>query len=386
MRRLFRNHALSVTVLFVALVLVTATLACTRAAEPADDSVGEDLIPMSYLVKVSMAHFTDSATGPWLGECFGQNLSGAWNADDWRKTDQQLNLWESPGSDAAFRITYGPISWTGGAWTYGPTSILKRQNEEVSGSAYLLDNSHHSDPLQFSQDEEIDLGQTRSTSTNEKVSLDIGTKSTATIGGDNVGAKFEEEVSATLGIETDKTSAEEESKNTSTTRHLATEVSPHEASLITIEAPAITSSTPFTMSAAWVPDWVELEANPGEARPGHYDCPKQLGWPQIGDQDCQREAGACPNHKLRLAWDDFLSLIGGYNTAYPHFDPGCCDGAYKDRVEDPTNRWVSMSGTQHRTYQNAATVRITDVTGQDLDDVIDRHGIDGGHVITGGTS
>ena len=107
------------------------------------------------------------------------------------------------------------------------------------------------------------------------------------------------------------------------------------------------------MSAAWIPDWVELEVNPGQARPGHYTCPKQLGWPQLGEEDCQREAGACPNHTLRLSWDDFSALIGGYNTDYPAFDPSCCNGKYKTNIEETKNRWVSMSGTQHRVYQDA---------------------------------
>ena len=353
---------------------------------PVEIVEGEDLIPMSYLVKVSMATFTDKAVGPWLGECFGQSLWGAWNADDWRKNDQQFNLWGGGGYPPAFRVTYGPIAWSpdGGQWTYGQTSILKRQNEEVSDSAYLLNNSGHADPLIFSQDEEIDLSQTRSTATNEKVSLDIGTKSTASIGGDNVGAKFEQEVSATLGIETDKTQAEEESKGTSTTRHLETEVSPDAATLITIESPVISSSTPFTMSAAYVPDWVELEANPGEARPGHYTCPKQLGWTKIGERDCQVEAGACANQKVRFKWDDFLSLIGGYNVNYPNFDYQCCDKAAKTNIENVKLRWVSMSGTQHRTYQNAATVQIVDVTGQDLDAVVAKHSVQDDHIITGG--
>ena len=368
-------------------LLLAATLIFTSCSsnDTSSDTTSEDFIPMSYLVKRSMAQFTGQGPGGWLGECFGQNLYGAWNANDWRINDQQINLWESSDYPPSFRITYGPISWSplNSRWTYGNTVIIKQETGEVTGSAYILDNSGHADPLEFSQDETVDLNQTRSTTTDKEISVDIGVKTTAKIGGDNVGASLEQEVSATLGIKTDVSKAEEESKGTTTTRHIATEVSPDNSSLIVINAPTTTSQTPFTMSAAWVPEWIELEANPGEARPGHYDCPKQLGWPKIGEEDCQREAGACANHKFRLNWDDFLSLIGGYNTNYPHFNPKCCESA-KANIENPDKRWISMTGTQHRTYQDAATVKITDVTGQDLDALAEKHGVDDSHRISGG--
>ena len=113
---------------------------------------------MSYLVKNSQAHFTDIAIGPWVGDCFGQKLQGGWNANGWRKNNQTFHLWGDADYAAPFRITYGTISWSpDGVWTYGPTSILKRQTQEISGSAYLLDNSGHVEPLEFAQDEEIDL-------------------------------------------------------------------------------------------------------------------------------------------------------------------------------------------------------------------------------------
>ena len=367
-----------------ALCRPTSSLTLLGAAcAPAPEDLAEtpsDFIPMSYLVKRSQAQFTGSAVGPWLGECFGQNLWGAWGSDGWRKDNQQFYLWDL--DDAAFKVTYGPISWspTNSQWSYGKTEILKTVTEEVTGSAILLDNTAGDDVLNFSRDAEIDRAQSRSTTTDKEVSVDIGVKSTASIGGDNVGAKFEQEVSATLGIKTDVAKAEEESKGSSEIISIAEDVDPRRATLITIDAPTITSQTPFTMSAAWVPAWVELEAKPGLARPP-YDCPKQLGWSQAGDTDCYTD-GACAKHKLRLAWDDFLSLIGGYNTDFPHFKPG--PSAARAHIENPDNRWVSMSGIQHRTYQNAATYTTGDVTGQDLNAVADAHGVDNSNYVTGG--
>ena len=353
------------------------------SSESNDDFVDEDFIPMSYLVKRSMSGYTASAVGGWFGECLGESLWGAWESDGWRKDDQQFYLFGKTSEDAAIRVTYGPISWdpTNSEWKYGPTQILKQAEQEISGSAYLLANEGNENPLNFSQDETVALEQNRSTTTDKEISIDIGVKTTASIGGDNVGAKLEQEVSASLGIKTDVATAEEESKGTTTTRHIETEVSPGHDTLVTINAPTVTSQTDFTMAAGWLPKWVRLEANPFNVRSGKDGCAAQLGWPDIGNSDCNTD-GACDNYHVQFDWDDFLSLIGGYNTDYPHFDHTCCTVAVP-HIEHLSYRWISMSGTQHRTYQNAATVTITDVTGQDLDALAEKHGIDNSHRITG---
>ena len=288
------------------------------------DLATEDFIPMSYLVKRSMAGYTATALGGWFGECIGESLWGAWQSDGWRENNQQFYLF-GPVDDPAIRITFGPISWSpeGSQWTYGKTVVVKQQQQEISGSAYLLDNSGNDDPLSFSQEETLTLSQTRSTTTDTEINVDIGVKTTGTIGGDNFGAKLETEVSASLGIKTDVAKAEEESKDTTTTRDIATDVDPGKVTLVTIDAPTVTSQTPFTMSAAWEPAWIEFEANPFNVRSGHDGCAAHLGWPRIGDRDCDT-ADVCKNHKFKIDWDDFLSLIGGYNTDFPHFDSDCC--------------------------------------------------------------
>ena len=346
-------------------------------------AVSEDFIPMSYLVKRSQAGYVATALSGWFGEILGVNLWGVWKADAWRKDNMQFYLWDKDSPD--LRITFGPISWDpiNSQWTYGKTVILKEALQEISGSAILLKNQGSEDPLEFSRDAEVALEQSRSTSTDKEISVDIGVKTTASIGGDAVGAKLEQEVSASLGIKTDVATAEEESKGTTTTLHIAEDVSPGKDTLVTINAPTVSSQTPFTMSSAWMPKWIEFEANPSQVRNGPNGGAGQLGWPDIGNTDCYTD-GACENHKFRLDWDDFLSLIGGYNTNYPHFSSK--NGAVaRPRVEDPSRRWVSMKGTQHRTYQDAATYTLTDVTGQDLDAVSEKHGIDNSNIITRGT-
>ena len=380
--------------LFIMLMALTFVLVgCSSGATdpvststiPVEELASEDdFIPMSYLVKRSQASFVATAIGGWFGECINESLWGTWQSNAWRKDDQQFWLFGSSADDAAIRITFGTTSWSpiNSQWTYGKTQILKQTEQELGGSAYLLNNHGNEDPLTFSQDEEVTLEQTRSTSTDKEISVDIGVKTTASIGGDNVGAKLEQEVSATLGIKTDVATAEEESKSTTTTRHIETEVSPGRDSLVTINAPTVSSQTPFTMSAAWVPEYVRLEANPFNVRSGKNGCAADLGWPNIDNRDCDT-VGNCANYHVQFKWDDFLALIGGFNTDYPNFDYQCCTVA-KSNVEDPARRWVSMSGTQHRTYQNAATVTITDVTGQDLDELIKKHDIDESHQITGG--
>ena len=396
---------LSVILLVFAALMLAAT-ACTvtppeptqptasgppAAAVPVEAVETGGFVPMSYLVKQSMSGYTASAAGGWWGECLGINTWGVWQSDAWR-TDRQIFYLYGGGIDqAVLTIEYGPIAWDGenSVWVYGPTTVLKTANEEASGSAYLLDNSTGDSPLGFSQDETVALEQSRSTTTDKEISVDIGVKTTATIGGDATGAKLEQEVSATLGIKTDVTKAEEESKDTSTTRHIDTEVEPSRAALVTIEKPTITSETPFHMSAAWRPQWIELGASPFESRAPHganapSPCAVSIGWPDKPPNDCDT-AGECVNHTLRLKWDDWQALTSSTNTDYPHYHNSASDSTIA-RVQDPQRRWVTMDGTQHREYQNAAKVTVTDVTGLDLDQVVDDHGIDQDHVISGGAS
>ena len=124
--------------------------------------------------------------------------------------------------------------------------------KRYSANAYLLDNTSNDTLLDFSQDETISLHQSRSTQTSSEISVDIGSKTTGTIGGDDFGAKLEQEISANFGWKTDETNAEEESKDQSTTRHIATicrDSQRHPRH--NRDDTRITSATPFTAHGPW---------------------------------------------------------------------------------------------------------------------------------------
>ena len=346
-----------------------------------------DPIPLSYLVRESQRACMDPG-GPihTMVAALGLNASGARaSAQNWRHDHQE---WFYINEAFAVTFDYKGLDPLTSQWTYGETKVGHQTSEDIEGAAYLLDNTQHADHLTFSQDETINLHQERSASLSTEISVDIGSKTTGTIGGDAEGAKLEQEVSASLGIKTDTTEAESESKDQTTTRHIETEVAAYEATLVTIETSRVQSATPFTARGQWLAG-VTIRTGQGvmSAFPGSLYYP---WWELCGytahEMDTVR--GHYGQYQWKT-WDEFLQTFTGYNTETPtftrsHISQDVLEAA--GALDSPTEpyRWISLAGTQRRDYQAGAKVTIADVTGQDLDELVAKHGIDKTHIVTGG--
>ena len=373
----------------IAVFLLTAACSGSSSApDPPPDATGgvtlpeTTSVPLSYLIKQSQQKMVEDGLGQWLISCTGGYFTGIeWSGHAWTIDNQTFTTTSSDTWQVTFEHEgFDPINST---WTYGDTKVLNNDLGEIESASYLLDNSANDTVLEFSQDESLQLHQERSTSTNTSIKFDMGTKTTGTVGGDAQGAKLEVEVAASFGIQTDKTTAEAESKDVTTTRHLANNVEPKHATLAVIETSNINSATPFAINGVWLATF-QFGFESRWADPG-TSCGKALL------DNHSRTHGAKSSGWLQVDFkgvDDWLDMVSGHNTDWPTFGPHVKyvdpNGIIRAHayIDKPENRRIIVDGTQRRTYQDGARVKFSDVTGQNLDQVQRDHGVGGDNVIT----
>ena len=371
----------------IAVFLLTA--ACSGSSsgpDPPPDAapaieVADTSIPLSFLIKQSQQQMVSEGLGVWMLAClFGANEGVEWSGHAWTIENQTFT---SNGGDL-WQITFehkgfDPLN---SSWVYGDTKVLNNDLGEIEADSYLLDNSANDTVLEFSQDESVNLHQERSTSTNTSIKFDMGTKTTGTVGGDAQGAKLEVEVAASFGIQTDKTTAENESKDVTTTRHLANNVEPKHATLAVIETSNINSATPFAINGVWMATF-QFVFETRWLGSGNNHCAKALA----DTHGRKHDEGGIVSIDFKGV-DDWLDMVSGHNTDWPTFGPGVSyplpNGAIRGHayVDKPEHRRIIVDGVQRRTYQDGARVKFSDVTGQDLDQVQRDHGVGGDNVIT----
>lgn len=339
-------------------------------------------IPLSYLVREGQKRWqAEQGVGAWITRC--ASLPGAeWSDHDWRSDNQQL-VYETQSGDQLARITF---SWIGfdpslSALTYGDTKVISNVEDEVAGTAYLIQNGS-ADPIDFSRDETVTEHQERTASTSTEIEDDVtATESaTETIGGEELGgASFEESLQEHWGLKTDTTTATTESTDRTVTVHLATEVAEGKSTLGTITQATVHSQTPFTLDGVWDAG-VHVEWDTGTAWT-HSPCLTAI---QDTDADNRTSDGHWAGVKWS-DWDSFEQMLAGTNVAWPSAGPSTVhsDTHAIGVIGAEWARRIEMSGVQKRTYSDSTEAEFVDVTGEDPGDVIERHSIDRSHVITG---
>ena len=339
-------------------------------------------IPLSYMVRESQYGLATDTLGKWWTAICGQQTYDQGLALDktvWKKTNQQFasndpgvyNVWigfDHQGFDPALST-----------WDYGPEQILTDDLAPVPGSSYLFDDTQHDRPLQVDLKAAVDYHQERSTETDTEISIDIGSKTTGTIGGDAEGAKLEEEVSVSLGIKTDKKQAESESKDNLREQDVQTEVAEGEATHALVESPDVQSRTPFSINGVWLSP-LSFHFSAASTNYTKLDGNQALS-NLCRDTDRATLQGTYWNLKF-TSWDDFLSTIGGKNVDFPHVNSPIGPDWLIGRLADPQYRRLSWHGIQTRAYQQSGVYVYRDVTGQDLDALAKKYGIDDAHRIT----
>ena len=373
----------------ITLVALCVLALLAAACSSAPDLDGPDTpVPLSYMIRGSQEN-----AARVIAECWGEAVhfpAGEVDRSHWLKTNQEFQFRGHEGQ--AFRLSttfkhagFDPALST---WRYGDTRILNDEIAPVAGHSFLFDNRHHNEPLEVDTSESVTYGQTRSTRTDHEVTddLSVSSKTGVTIGGEAEGAKLEEEVTVTLGI-TDKQETEKaqgESTDRTDTQAVKTDVVPYGATLAVIKSPNVTSLTPFAINGIWESP---LTLGFNSAAFNSSDAIRELSESKRATSSTYHGPSyGIPTVTWSIeftSWDDWLEAITGVNTDFPHSNTQLCP-AHIATLNNPETRRLQWSGTQHRTYQESAEYSYSDVTDGDVDGIIERYGIDSGHVITGG--
>ena len=371
-----------VMTLLVAVMLIVNACSGTNTPEPVGaDGDSDPPTPLSYLLKTSQKRWQmEQGIGAWALECaYGATPGSDWSDHDWRVDNQAFTRYTAVDrANPLMRVEFGYLGFDPlkSAWTYGDTKVLSQDDAEAVGSAYLIDDTTGVSDVDFTRDETVTEHQERSTSTGTEITNDLTAGVKGTVGGDGIGASLEVSVEAHLGIKTDKTTAEAESKDRSVTVHLATVVVVGTAELVTVNQANVQSQTPFTIDGIWdasiAVSW--RDSNVWAGRP----C-----LAAIADTDNTASSGGYTTITWD-DWDDFLTMLAGENVEWPSAGPHnvAVDAHAEGVAAADWARRIRMTGIQKRSYQDSSEVRYQEVTGQDLDDLIAKHGIDDDHHIT----
>ena len=351
---------------------------------------GATPIPLSYEVRESQEKMA-GLVAKWWSELVRFN-PGTIDRSQWLVDNQVFAVHGYQGRAFQLHVIFDHQGFDPAysGWEYGKTRILDDTLAPVAGHSFLFDNRNHDEPLDIDQTESVTYSQTRSTSTSHETSIDIGigSKTTGSIGGDAVGAKLEQEFSASLGIgsKDETTKAEEESTDRTASVDVQTSVDPDTATLGVIKSPDVTSLTPFAVNGVWVSpltiSFVNIAFNSSSAA-------KDL----TRSKRAKESAYDGPTYFLPTtvwtvkftSWDDFIETITGVNTDFPAINRQLGGDGIVNALNDPENRRLQWSGTQHRKYQKASDYSYVDqAPGADLDSIIEQYGIDADHVIQGG--
>ncbi len=350
--------------------------ACSGLSSAKNSAENSNVVTLSYLLKESQRDLIHGPLGKFLASCGGIDDTNEWSRGALWRPDHQVwtygTDWPTEITNITVTFDYHGMDPEVSNLTYGETKVLANTEDEEPGSAYLLDNSGYDNPLDFSRDEEVDLEQSRSTTTEKEIQVDIGTETKGSID-TGVGASFEQSVTTHLGIKLDTTTATSENTARKVTVHLSTQVSAGQSLLATVNRSTVRSVTPFTLNGVWIAGLTvdyRVHENTGcwGALISNRDIPE---W----DKRWNTYASITITWD---SWDKFLEMCAGKSIYWVYAHDGMCG---RETTAD-ASRTIVMTGTQHRDYEDAAEVKFTNVTGQDLNGVIEDHDIDGDHVIT----
>ena len=378
-----------IRVLLTAMVLVLVS-ACSGVAAPEPELLDTDTpVPLSYMLRGSQ-----ETAAIAIAECWANMVQwppGEVSRGSWLKTNQEFTFTGANGTayHLTVKFTFAGFDPAQSTWNYGPTRVLNNELDPLPGETFLFNNRGRAVPLTVSLTEKVTYEQSRSTETSHETSIDIqiGSKTTGTIGGEATGAKLEQEFSASLGLGTKdaETKAEGESKSKESEQQVGTEVEPDSATLAKILSPNITSLTPFTIDGVWDGGMsisfnsAALNVSYGAIDLTHSKRAKESPW--------KGGSYGIPTTLWTItwtSWDDFVETVTGVNTDFPRINVPICP-PLTEKLNDPATRRLQWSGTQHRSYQSSAEYTYTDVAdNQDTDDLIKQFGIESDHIINGG--
>ena len=282
---------------------------------------------------------------------------------------------------ADFHLTYSWIAIDPDESGYKDESanvnIVSDSPYEHHGHGFILDLTDATGPLSFERTESVTEEQERSVTMTHATELDVGVSSETTVGGSFAGVSVEEKISASFGYKStsEESKAQSESKSKTVEVKIAYEGEPGTSTLLTVESNDIHALTPFSWNGS-VNYGIKLTAWKDilDGAPWGEYMKKSKRAKIVDDKYGWGEVWQIVWHD----WDDFLSFWDGTNTDFPESVDKTLPKAakpYREALGDPALRYINLSGTEHRHYQDGAEMKVVDVTGQDLDTVAAAHGV-----------
>ena len=381
-----------------------------------DTRAGGETPPESYLLERTHSDWARSAGVVFGGLWFGGPVRSV-DSTDWPDGKRIVVTYGgtyctgSPKPTLTIEFTNLAYDTDASNVTYGHTTVTQSIDEAHPGHVYLYDLIGELEPASFKQTDSVSFEADRSVQVTSGMKFDETTTSNTTIGtGDSLpGAKFEEQITLTVGLELTKETAEAKAESTATSHDVEfnVDLEAQRKTLIEAISPQVTSHTPVVgnLVATWAPtftfNWLCAQSYPtdigshnwyyGQAYfwdRGNIDTTACWGTPPDNYQDVAPEA-ICTLKFASL--QDVYDMVTGYNVRYPGMQcTGHSTGSYHGWIDcggspqakaqfygpfrHPSARTLTIDGVQSRTYESAVSVQVTDVTDRDDDDIINDTG------------
>ena len=371
---------------------------------PVGDPTPGPVVPLSFLLR-QMHYGTQDYPHTTIGQAilnwarldysFTQHSTrGAvfFNLGNWstKKMYAQM-LFRQAHAVANFDVTwdYIGIQPDDSMWDDGTEKKLGEAPYEQPGLAWLIDLSGASSNLAFEREETVTLEEERSVSMTKTTEIDVGVENETKIGGSMFGVELEDTLKESFNYKDTEeyNTASSHSTSTTTSTKIAYDCPAGKVTLISIESKEINSLTPKHWKGATNFGLVIHLASHDWALPGSWLQAAVEGqrtkWGPV------REYAGFKTAAVDITFtdiDDLVSFFDGTNTAFPKAIGKSLDGPHKairDLLSDPDTRYIDLDGTEHRQYKQGAEMRVEDVSGKDLQQIMSDHGITPDRYITG---
>ena len=313
------------------------------------------VIPLSYLVRQRQlaaaqalkAWFDD----PSVGE--GAPLVGALNLKSWTRKSQQV---AGPHTDQGWNwiVTYhfGGFDPDASDYHWGAIRTVSDPIVDHQSQTLLLDNTASADPLDVDLTRTVTLHHSDSATTEHRISVDIGSKVGAIIGGEATGGKLEAEVSSELGISDTSGRTISDGKDTTQSVSVKTTVPPAKAKLVRVIGPRLTRQSDFAVDGA-IDGPFEIGYDDGLTT-------RRISQLEHGPRYSYEPNGKWYRKTIRFeGFEDFYAMLHGYNVDFPmQTEP--LGPEHVAKIE--AARRLVWSGTLTTVDEDSVEVRFVDVS------------------------
>ena len=316
---------------------------------------------------------------------FGQYPS-EFSDEDWSMEDQSWN-WKFPYSSRSVK-DYCTVTCTDWGWSpgsappqYGPESIISSTGKVIPGQSLLWLGEHSAEGLDFNSTEQLTLHQGRSVTVDKGLEFTEGLEISGTIPGIGFETKVSAEFKQTFNTQT----AEDESKDKTTSKSVDYKFQPYTSELLKAASSDIQARGSVDVDS--VPIWgIKVDTNMA-SRDAHERSLTPLPELYNAFTDKRNRDFHQDSDSATFSWksmEDIVTMLDSTNDRWPGFWSVNVPDTIRRLAHNlliERHRRVQISGTVNRDYESIPTFQPIDVTGQDPNDLAKKYGLDDGHIL-----